>query len=286
MVCVCVCGFDLKIMRVSDWKRVYSNRFLIFSFLLHFCSSWLSFLAGSRAPFPVYISVFSLLGVFPVLEAELEDLSLFSLLYFHPSLPLLFSPSLFLSSISFFPPPPLPLVEWVSSLGGWGSDYPGSLGGSLARWQWWRQRREGWREVGKEIRFHISSALLCLPHLPPPLSPRQLGDRVAELGRKTCNPPPLLLLHMASLFAAAQQINKGSKWEPSTQRDDSFTSFTSHSIPAEIFYILHRVFSFSWMCGKGETASGRLLFLENLRIKPAHRDQWNVFRVTVERPKQ
>lgn len=41
----------------------------------------------------------------------------------------------------------------------------------------------------------------------------------------------------------------------------SSTSFTSPSIPAEIFYVLHCVFSFSWMCGKGETAAGRLWFL-------------------------
>lgn len=60
----------------------------------------------------------------------------------------------------------------------------------------------------------------------------------------------------------------------------SSTSFTSPPIPAEIFYILHRVFSFSWMCGKGETASGRLYFLETTKAEDRSWTQKSVKRVS------
>lgn len=164
-------------------------------------------------------SVFSLLGLSPVLEAEL-----------HGSFSFLCSISIPLAAVFpplfslCFPPPTLSVC-----------------------FQSWRQRirlpRESWlsgevaavevEEVGKEIRFHISPpSLLLLPLWP--------GDRVAEPRRKTCNPPssspPFLILPLHPIPASLQQqqINTGSKLEPSSQRGRLFTS----SVPVRTVYVL------------------------------------------------
>lgn len=65
------------------------------------------------------------------------------------------------------------------------------LGGSLARWHCCRRKRR--RDEGRkeERRSGFTSPALpsvCLASLLL-LSPQQPGDRVAEPGRKTCNPP-------------------------------------------------------------------------------------------------
>lgn len=125
--------------------------------------------------FVVVFSVFCLLGVFPGLAAELGNLSLSSALFLSLS-PSPFSlppPFFFSSSISSFLPP----STSPPSLGVcFQSRRPGirllresrRLSGEVAV----VEVEEGWREeVGKEIGFHISSALLCLPRLPPPPLP-------------------------------------------------------------------------------------------------------------------
>lgn len=84
-------------------------------------------------------SQFSLLGGFPVWRLS-SGISLFPLHYFYPSLPFFWPPSLFFPLHFFFllsssSSTSLSLSECVSSLRGRGSDYSGSLWGSLARWQ-------------------------------------------------------------------------------------------------------------------------------------------------------
>lgn len=123
------------------------------------------------------VSVFPLLGDFPPSEVELGDLSLF----------------LCSISTSPFPPPSLPPSFSWSGFPVWqaGDQITRSLGGSLARWHCWRRKRR--RDEGRkeERRSGFTSPALpsvCLASLLL-LSPQQPGDRVAEPGRKTCNPP-------------------------------------------------------------------------------------------------
>lgn len=138
-------------------KQVFLSPLLVTTFL----SSSICFL------FPPLRLLLSFLspGSVSVLEAELKDRSPSSALFLSLSLPLFFP--------CIFPLPPSLLHLSLS----W-SVFPVSeaedqitQGDSealwQARWQWWRREEGG----GKEIRFHISSALLCLPRLPPPPPP-------------------------------------------------------------------------------------------------------------------
>lgn len=114
-----------------------------------------------------FLSAFCLLGVF--LSSGIS----FPLHYFHP--PLFFHHSSFSSLLLH-----LSLSRSVFPVSPTGDHI--TQGVSVEE-----EEEEGSREeVGREIRFQISSALLCLP---PPPHPQRPGDRVAEPGRKTCNPP-------------------------------------------------------------------------------------------------
>ncbi|MEQ2235858.1 hypothetical protein ILYODFUR_006550 [Ilyodon furcidens] len=75
-------------------------------------------------------------------------------------------------------------------------------------------------EEGRRSGFSLQLSPVCLP-----LLPHRPGDRVAEPRRKTCNPAlsSSSSSSSSSSCAAAQQINKGSKWQPSTE-EPFFTS--------------------------------------------------------------
>lgn len=81
--------------------------------------------------------------------------------------------------------------------------------------------RGGGMKVGRRKGDRVSHLQRSLLSASPPSSssPQQPGDRVAEPGRKTCNPPSSP--PSPSMRPASVQINKGSKWELSAQRDDS-----------------------------------------------------------------
>ncbi|KAM7385166.1 hypothetical protein PAMP_001262 [Pampus punctatissimus] len=102
---------------------------------------------------------FSALGGF--LRRLSLGISLLSLLYFYPSLPFLCpSISSFLPSSTSLSPGESPVSEAEDQI---------TQGVSEALWRGGIGGGGGGMEGGRrEIRFHISSALLCLPRLPPP----------------------------------------------------------------------------------------------------------------------
>lgn len=107
------------------------------------------------------------------------------------------------------PPPPMPPD--------WEAEDQITVGGSLARWQW-RGQGGGGMEGDQISRFQLSSV-----HLPPTPTPGLETEWLSWEGKHAIHllfpqPSSSSLLHMSSL---PLQINKGSKREPSTQRDNS-----------------------------------------------------------------
>lgn len=134
------------------------------------------------------------------------------------------------SPLSWEEPPP---SSHASRLGGGGSDYRWRLSGEVA------VEGAGRRRYGRRSDFTFPA--LSSVHLPPTPTPTPglETEWLSWEGKHAIHllfPPPSsssLLLHTSSL---PLQINKGSKREPSTQRDNSYPAPTLRPPPLQIFY--------------------------------------------------